>query len=133
MSEELFRKKSLTQVSSPDNLNDYIRVTNPGVWLLLGAIIVLLAGVCVWGIFGHADTVVSAVARVENGVITCIPSESDASRLQTGMSVKLEGVKGVLSVSDTQIEIIPDEPIADGVYSAEITVERVKPMSFITN
>ena len=51
MSEKLFRKQSLVKVTSPEQLNDYVRVSNPGVWMILAAVIILLAGVCVWGVF----------------------------------------------------------------------------------
>ena len=40
----LFRQKSIDRVSSPEQLNDYIRVTTPSVWLALIAIILLLTG-----------------------------------------------------------------------------------------
>lgn len=30
MSDQIFRKKSLDRISSPEQLNDYIRVANPG-------------------------------------------------------------------------------------------------------
>lgn len=53
---ELFRKKSIERVTSPEQLNDYIRVSNPGVWMILAAVVILLAGVCVWGFFGRLDT-----------------------------------------------------------------------------
>ena len=56
MSDQIFRKKSLDRISSPEQLNDYIRMANPGIWMILAAVIILLAGVCVWGIFGHLDT-----------------------------------------------------------------------------
>lgn len=44
-------QKSLNRVKSPEDLNDYIRVANPGVWLVLVAVVILLAGVCIWGFF----------------------------------------------------------------------------------
>ena len=44
MNEQLFRKKSVDKVSSPEQLNEYIRVANPGVWMVLAAIVILLAG-----------------------------------------------------------------------------------------
>ena len=62
MNEQSFRKKSVDRVSSPEQLNDYIRVANPSLWLVLGAVIALLIGVCVWGVLGRLDTTVSAVA-----------------------------------------------------------------------
>ena len=47
MNQQLFRKKSVDKVSSPEQLNEYIRVANPGVWMVLAAIVILLAGVVV--------------------------------------------------------------------------------------
>lgn len=48
----IFREKSIKRVSSPEQLNDYIRVTSPSVWIILLAIILLLAGIVVWTLFG---------------------------------------------------------------------------------
>ena len=33
---KLFREKSLEAVESPEALNDYLRVTSPGIWMVLG-------------------------------------------------------------------------------------------------
>ena len=52
MSKQLFRQKSMERITSPEQMDDYIRVSNPSVWMILAAVIVLLVGVCVWGIFG---------------------------------------------------------------------------------
>ena len=59
---KLFRQKSLDRISSPEQLNAYIRVSTPSVWLLLTAIVILLIGVCVWGVWGHMDTTLPVVA-----------------------------------------------------------------------
>lgn len=55
MKKQLFRKISLDRVNSPEQLNDYIHVTRPSVWLILGAVTLLLLGVVIWGIFGSID------------------------------------------------------------------------------
>ena len=49
----IFRQKSIDKVSSPEKLDDYIRVTKPSVWITLAAVGVLLVGTIVWGIFGE--------------------------------------------------------------------------------
>ena len=49
----IFRQKSIDKVSSPEKLDTYIRVTTPSVWITLAAILVLLIGALVWGIFGE--------------------------------------------------------------------------------
>ncbi len=51
----IFRKKSIERVSSPEQLNDYIRVTTPSVWLILIAIIILIIGTLIWGVFGRIE------------------------------------------------------------------------------
>ena len=55
MKNSIFREKSLTQVSSPEQLNDYIRVSTPAVWLVLTAIVLLLVGVALWGCVGRLE------------------------------------------------------------------------------
>ena len=51
----VYREKSLERVSSPEQLNDYIRVTTPSVWLVLAAVILLLAGMVAWSILGTVE------------------------------------------------------------------------------
>ena len=51
----VFREKSMERVSSPEQLNDYIRVTTPSVWLVLLALVILLAGILAWSIFGRVE------------------------------------------------------------------------------
>ena len=51
----VFREKSIQRVSSPEQLNDYIRVTTPSVWIVLIALAVLLAGMLAWSVFGTVE------------------------------------------------------------------------------
>ena len=51
----IFREKSLERVSSPEELNDYIRVTTPSVWIVLAATVALLLGMLAWSIFGRVE------------------------------------------------------------------------------
>lgn len=53
MDKSIFRQESIDRISSPEKLDDYIRVTTPGVWITLIAIVLLLAGAIVWSIFGE--------------------------------------------------------------------------------
>lgn len=76
MNQQLFRKSSIDRVSSPEQLGDYIRVTNPGVWLVLGAVIVLLAGACVWGVFGRLETKITVPVQVTDGEARLVLEEN---------------------------------------------------------
>lgn len=48
----IFREKSLERVTSPEQLNDYIKVTTPSVWIILAATLILIIGTLVWAVFG---------------------------------------------------------------------------------
>ena len=43
------------KISSPDQLNNYIRVTSPGIWIVLAAILVLFAGLFFWLFTGQLE------------------------------------------------------------------------------
>lgn len=157
MDKQLFRKASIDRVSSPEQLNDYIRVSNPGVWTILAAIIALLIGVCVWGIFGRLETKIDTAGICENGVFTCYVNEEKIVRIKSGLTVNVNGVS--LSVSGISAmptvmtgetdaylmylggflegewlyEVTADTELPDGTYKAEIVTESVSPMSFILN
>ena len=42
-SKTVFRRKTVERVSSPEQLTDYLRVTNLGIWVLLSAVILVLS------------------------------------------------------------------------------------------
>ena len=44
MQNQLFRQKSLERIQSPEEMHDYMRVTSPRLWMILAAIVILLAG-----------------------------------------------------------------------------------------
>ena len=139
MSEEIFRKKSLDKVKSPESLDDYIRVSTPGVWLLLISVIVLLAGAVVWGAFGHIDSTVPASVRIENSTAVCYVEEDNMTSVKVGQTVKLEGCEAVIEsvgnkTDDGYVCILSDvSELADGFYEGKIIVESYKPLSFILN
>ena len=157
MSEPIFRQKSLDRISSPEQLNEYIRVSNPGIWMVLAAIVLLLLGVCVWGVLGHLDTTVMAAARSENGAVTVYVREEDISSVEEGMRVILNEEEYIVhSVSADPVAVddsfsdyflhtgglkegqwvfpvTVDAELPAGVYRASILVERVSPMSFVLN
>lgn len=139
MEQKIFRKKSLDKINSPESLNDYIRVSNPGVWLILGAVIALLIGVVVWGIFGSVDSAVNAYAVVSDGEAVCYVSKDDIACVEKGTIVILDGKEsnvckiGSFNEEKNSYEVYAETKAADGSYSAELVIERVRPVSFVLN
>ena len=153
----LFRKKSLERISSPEQLNAYIRVSTPSVWLVLAAVVVLLTGVCVWGMFGHMDTTLPVAAVCREGVVTAYVKEADVAKIAVDAPVTVGGAAG--KVTAVSAEPVPvDESFSDymrhlgaleagewvyavtvaadcaeGVHAAKIVIDSVSPMSFVLN
>ena len=43
------------KITSPEQLNSYIRVTSPGAWIVLASVLVFLAGFFIWIFFGKLE------------------------------------------------------------------------------
>lgn len=44
------------RIKSPEQLDNYIRVTSPGVWFVLSSIIIVLLGFAFWILTGEIET-----------------------------------------------------------------------------
>ena len=152
-------KKSTDRISSPEHLNDRLRVANPGVWMLLAGILLVLAGICIWGIFGSLDTELSVVAMTENGNTVCYVKEESRERIALGMEVITEDkITFVDDISSVPVQVashfpeylchvgnlsqgewvyivtLKDTIGEDGsIFSADIVIERIAPIWFVVN
>lgn len=158
MKKQLFRKKSLEQISSPEQLTDYIQVTRPGVWTVLVAAVLLLVSLLVWGVYGALPDAVSVNGVAENGVVTCYVE--NPANLSAGMEAEVDETAGkvlevssiplseqevaqtykedytlhMLNVGDWNYAITIDAPDApDGLVKVLIVGNPVHPISFLTD
>lgn len=157
MDNGVFRKKSMERISSPEQLNDYIRVSNPGIWLLLAAIAILLAGACVWAIFGTIESSITVCAVSDGEETLCYIREADKDECAEGLSVVINGETYTLGALSSEPEKADEKfteygrhiggfsigewlysakvgaALPEGTYSAKIIIEQIKPMSFVFN
>ena len=157
MNKQIFRKKSVDRMSSPEQLNDYIKVTNPGVWMALAAIVILLIGVCVWGVFGTLETKLPVAAISQDGQTVLYVKEDNVALVQENMNVYIGGeVYKVTSVSAQPVAVTEeiseyarhtgelsigewvyivqiDGNMPDGAYKAQIVTDSVSPLYFVFN
>jgi len=159
MDNKLFRQKSIDRVSSPEQLNEYIKVSNPGIWIVLSAILVLVVGLLVWGIFGRVTTSVSGACISSDGKVSIYMKYEDMQSVEKGMKVSINHrdyeiiyiSKYPIKIDDSFVDVdyicylggfskgqwvyelkIDDTPLS-GAYTAEIVVENVAPISFLFN
>ena len=138
MQNEIFRKKSLDKLKSPESLDESIKVTNPGVWLILAAVILLLVGACVWGAFGHIDSITPVSVHSQSGVITATATEENITSVKTGMTVHFAEYDATVESIEKQdggyvLSLTAKDTVPDGVYDGNIVIQSFKPFSFIFN
>lgn len=77
MNNSVFRQSSIDRVQSPEQLNDYIKVSNPSAWIIMIAAIILLVSVLVWSVFGTLQMKKNVTRADENGnaVVTTVTEE----------------------------------------------------------
>ncbi|MBR2822562.1 MAG: hypothetical protein IKE24_02615 [Clostridia bacterium] len=153
---KLFREKSLEAVESPEALNDYLRVTSPGVWIVLSAVILVLIGGILWAVFGHVDTSLNlAVVSGDSGIVCYIPYTQMESVMASG-SVQIDGrdyplqpdedarlvtvaedmnpfvrVAGDLRLGDVTVETRLGGELPVGIYTGSVVTESLRPISLL--
>lgn len=131
----IFRQRSLDRISSPEQLTDYLRVTNPGIWVLLAAIIMLLGGLFAWSMVGRLETLADGVALVENGQAQIMVTDSGNGEIQSGMTVRFGSDEyEITTVEKDDFErTVALAPVneADGKYDVKIVTESIHPIKFL--
>ena len=138
MDETIYRKKSLEKITSPEALSDYLHVTSPTVWLILGAIILLLAGILIWSSVASIDSFVTGTAQVEDGSMRILLDDEEFSNvIQPGMTVRVgqsESQIGSIGVSPSgTCFAMAETTLADGSYPARIVLRRTQVISLLFN
>lgn len=130
----IYREEMLERVSSPEQLNDYLRVTNPGIWMVLIGIIVLLAGLIAWSSIGTLETTAPATIVVQDNIAEIAIDTTQP--LKAGMSVRVqdqefeidytyEDARGV-TLGEAQVD-----DLQDGRYNGVVVIESVHPIQFL--
>lgn len=138
MDNEIFRKKSLDRINSPENLNEYIRVTNPGIWLLMIGVVVLLIGALIWGYAGSIETWEDATVFVNDGESYCRVRPEAGQTVKSGMEIDIDnrytGTVGENTENTEDGAIFSlNIDIPDGTYSGRILIEKIRPKMLIFN
>ncbi|MBQ0059611.1 MAG: hypothetical protein KBS83_06630, partial [Lachnospiraceae bacterium] len=141
----------------PEDLDQYLQVNRPSTWMVLGAIIILLVGFCVWGFMGKLTTTVDAAVVVDQGNVVCYITEQDMAKLPKESLIQIADSEFLLKDTglapifiDDNVDISVklagnlmngmvvyplsvDADLPDGIYVGKIQIESVKPASFIMN
>ena len=134
----LYRRKSMEQISSPEQLSDYLRVTNPAVWIVLAAVALLLAGMLIWSASASIGSYAGGSAEVRDGVMTVrFEDETIAKNVAAGMSVIVGDTSSVITsvgrAEDGGVFALADTALPDGSYEAEVQYKNTQVIKLLFN
>ena len=139
MENQVFRKKSLAARSAPEDLNDYLHVTRPAIWIVLIAVIVLVLSMLLWSTFVTIDSKATGKAVVENGTVLITFDDPNLARNVTD---DMSAVIGNVTVPLTSVGTDMDGRIVaggtttelqDATYDCSVTYRRTKALSILFN
>lgn len=146
----VFRKEALARISSPEQMDDYLQVASPRLWMILSAIIALLIGFVIFAATATMENVVTVQAEVttdtlEDGtkyslIVFDIPNGMD-DVLKIGMPLRIGDKEGQIAVFYRTNEynkaggILNDKSILllEGSYDVEVVTETTTPINFLLN
>ena len=94
MENKIFRKSALDRISSPEQLNDYLKVTGPGIWCILGGLAAVFVAFFIWGLTGSIPQTVeisgTALSPVDSPMaVYCYLQIDETKALSEGMATRV--------------------------------------------
>ena len=88
--QSFFRSEAVDQLNDSGDLDKSLRVVTPRVWVVLVAIIALLAGIVSWAFFGAVSTTVSLKAINTDGALVCFVPASNTKKVAVGNPAQVD-------------------------------------------
>ena len=130
----IFRQETLERISSPEQLTDYLRVTTPGLWIIFGAIVVMLVGFFVWMSVGTIETTVQAGVSTQNHSAEVAVVNSNA-QIAPDMTLRVGGKETVILSTKTdnygRTVGTAEVDLPDGTYEGSLVTESIHPIQFL--
>lgn len=138
MEQSLFRKESLKRVSSPEELNEYLHVTSPKNWIVLGAVLLLIISLIIWSCVTAVESYAAGEAKVKSGILTLTFDDNEkAGNVEVGMNVKvgdtLSPVKSIGEDGDGNMFAVAETSLPDGNYEARVGYKSTKIIEMFFN
>ena len=137
MEQNIFRQKSIDRISSPEQLQKYMRVTGPRVWMILAAVIALTAGLLICASTGAIETTAAVQVTAEGGVLTAVLPAGTQRAPGIGMPLRAGSVQvsveSVTPNADGSFTVTASADLADGVYDGVIVTDSFSPLRFLIN
>ena len=126
------------RITTPEQLNDYLKVTNPKIWVLLVAVILLVGGLLLWSSFTTMESYATGTAKASGGELTVtFDDPTKASKVQAGMEMDVGDVKTEILTVGTgpkgEVVASAHAKIPDGLYEVRVGYNAKQVISMLFN
>ena len=127
-------KKKQAKISNPDELNKNLSYNSPVTWIVLGTVILLLAGFFAWSLIYKIQIKLFGTANITSGAVTLtLNDESKLDQLKVGQKVYVSNDEGEISFKDDNHIEVKDIDLADGEYTCYVVINELRPIEFWFN
>ena len=126
------KKKEKSGISNPDELNKHLQYTSITTWIVLGAVILSLAGFFTWSFVYKIEEKITGKAAISSGAVSLTIEESQKPLLAAGQKVYIADKVGeILSINDGN-PVVSLFDLEDGSnYTYTIVVKEMRPIDFL--
>ncbi len=120
---QMFRDSALRKMSSADDLDHYVKVTNPSAWVLIGTVTALIIAALVWGLTASLPLTTTVTGVIKGGEIVCFLPLDENTVASTDSKVMAAG-------RETHVVSVDDNPFSQRevsmALSNDYTVESLR-------
>lgn len=106
----IFRDTALRKMTSADDLDRYVKVTNPSAWVLVGAVAALIVAALIWGSTASLPIISTTTGVIKNGEIVCFLPFGDSP---SATEIATTDCKVTASGYDAKIISIDPDPYSE--------------------
>ena len=119
-------------ITNPDELNKHLQYTSISTWIILGAVILSLAGLFTWSFVYKIQEKITGKASISSGAVTLTIEESQKPRLAVGQKVYIADKVGEIESIDDGNPVVSLFDLEDGSnYTFTIVVKEMRPIDFL--
>lgn len=119
-------------ITNPDELNKHLQYTSITTWIVLGAVILSLAGLFTWSFIYKIQEKITGMASISSGAVTLTIEESQKPRLAVGQKVYIADKVGEILSFDDGNPVVSLFDLEDGSnYIYTIVVKEMRPIDFL--
>ena len=119
-------------ITNPDELNKHLQYTSITTWIVLGAVILSLAGLFTWSFVYKIQEKITGKASISSGAVTLTIEESQKPRLAVGQKVYIADKVGEIESIDDGNPVVSLFDLEDGSnYTFTIVVKEMRPIDFL--